>query len=757
MANYNFHNVDAHEFEEICSEVLAIYLGIGMRVFPEGRDRGIDIKRASGKEDIVGQCKRIQKVTGVFQSEFNKIKKIKTCKKYYLFLACGITAKQRTDIRNVFSDYMDDENYIFDEGDLNSLLEQDEYLTVVKKHFKLWISSEKVFEHFTDKVGSFDSGALINSIQEHRKYYVDTADYYKVLDVLLNKRIVLITGQPGVGKSTISEMALLSFVEKFGSSRIVYSASSDLSQLKNSISDNKDIKELIYIDDFLGDYYLDLRTNNISTIYKFIDSIRGMKNKYLIINSRILILKEACSRSVKFQKSIDKIDACTVEIKNLSSFQRGKILFNHLYFSDIPDEFKKEIIDDKRYWELINHPNYNPRLIEYISNTHNYQRSKFKTYYDFVIDSLNKADKIWDDAIKNNLAEVDRWFLYTMKSFGQDRIKYEALKTAFNSVINSKKNIDTSINQFEECVKRLNGSFVYLAGGDKERFFSFLNPSIKESLTSEFPIKAKDFVALEQFINNNHSFLKSDEFKKMCIDGTINKLLFNSTNINEVYLLFFTNFQPYDVKMKNHFADAICYSITGKYKVLDTKIEDIYKRVITRESLDFFDINSLSESKIHSIIHNIFEACFVFNAIDLLSCFKKEIICDNINDCYLSEKLASDELLDIDLNQIVASHMGKGENEHEFDDEGARNEIYLKLIDRVRDSYYFEDLENEYEFKLDESEIKHLAYGLDLDQEVADYYADLAADMEMDRYKEERVFEANDVDVMFSHLIDGDK
>lgn len=60
LANYNFFNVDAKEFEEICSEVLARFLEINMRVFPEGKDRGIDIKRFSGEEDIIGQCKRKQ-------------------------------------------------------------------------------------------------------------------------------------------------------------------------------------------------------------------------------------------------------------------------------------------------------------------------------------------------------------------------------------------------------------------------------------------------------------------------------------------------------------------------------------------------------------------------------------------------------------------------------------------------------------------------------------------------------------------------
>lgn len=754
MANYNFHNVDFHEFEEICSDILAIYLGIRMRTFPEGRDRGIDIKRASGEEDIIGQCKRIQKVTTPFKSEFNKIKKIKTCKKYYLFIACGITANQRTDIFNVFSSYMDDENNIFDESDLNSLLEQDEYQNVIKKHFKLWISSEKVFEHFTNKVGAFDSNALVNSIQEHRKYYVDTPDYYKVLELLLNKHIVLITGNPGVGKSTISEMVLLSFAEKFSSSRIVYSASSDLSQLKNSITDNKGIKELIYIDDFLGDYYLDLKTNNISTIYKFINSIRPEPNKYLIINSRILILQEACNKSVAFQNSIDKIESCMVEIKNLSSKQKGKILFNHLYFSDIPDELKEEILYDKRYWKLINHTNYNPRLIEYISNINNYKRSRFQTYYEFVIDSLNKADKIWADAIKNNLAEVDRWFLITMKSFGQDRVKYEALRIAFNQVIGGKNSIDTSIDQFDECVKRLNSSFVYLVDDSKQRLFSFLNPSIKEALPSELPRKTKDFVALEQFIYANKSFLKSEKFKKMCLDGSINNLVLNSIDLNELYLLFFSNFIVHESRLKNQFINAICHSVSNKHRIVDSRIDEIYCRVFTKDYVDFYGVNNLDDCTILIIISNIFDAVTPSKGADILSAFDRNIIKDNINNCYLSEKFANDGLSDIDLAHIVASNIGKGENKHEFDEEEARNEICQKLIDEVRDAYYIDELVIEYEFELDESEIENFVFCLNLDQEVADYYADLAADIEIERYKEERAFAIDDVDVMFSHLLD---
>lgn len=752
MANYNFFNVDAHEFEEICSEVLSIYLGIKMRTFPEGRDRGIDIKRTSGEEDIIGQCKRIQRVTSCFTCEFNKIKEIKACKKYYLFIACEITSIKRTEIFNRFVNYMEDESFIFDAKDLNGFLEQSVYQSVVRNHFKLWITSEKLFSHFLNKVGNFDSYALLDSIKEHRKYFVKTEDYKKIINTLLNKRIVLITGQPGVGKSTLSEMAILTFIDKHPKTNFVYSSSGDLDQIKKGLSENKNAKELIYIDDFLGDYYLDLKTGSLSSISSFINAIRVTNNKYLIINSRILILNEAREKSLKFQNSIDLIEESTVEIKKLTEQEKGEILFNHLYFSDISDECKQEILENKRYWNLINHPNYNPRLIEYIANSKLFTKTDFASYYDFVMNSLNKAEKIWSDAIKNNLAEVDRLFLITMKSFGQNQVKYEVQKKAFEHVICFPSGVDHSINHFEECVKRLNGSFVFLSKG-KDKYFSFLNPSIKESVVSDLPRKTDDYVAFEQFYTNNFDFLKSELFYKMCFEGGINKLLLNSISIHEAYLLFFANFDVCTPIFRKQYVEALLYRVHGKNRVLDTKVSDIYKKVFTKKYIDFYCVCSLGDNEIARIINNLFDVYYVLDAINALSLLMPEKVHHVINDCYLSEKFADVELSNINLNVIINNHISDGDS-FEFDEDGAKEEIKDALWDRISDSYYIDELKSAYDFDLDKNEIGDSVDSLVLNQVVEDFLADMNADMELDRYKEELAFVKYDVDEMFSHLLD---
>ena len=57
-ADYNFLNLDSFEFEQLCSDVLSIYLKKKFRVFAPGPDGGVDIKQENGRDEIIGQAKK---------------------------------------------------------------------------------------------------------------------------------------------------------------------------------------------------------------------------------------------------------------------------------------------------------------------------------------------------------------------------------------------------------------------------------------------------------------------------------------------------------------------------------------------------------------------------------------------------------------------------------------------------------------------------------------------------------------------------
>ena len=150
-ADYNFLNLDSFEFEQLCSDVLSIYLKKKFRVFAPGPDGGVDIKQENGRDEIIGQAKRYKEPSVNFLAELEKIKKKSKCKKYYFFIACKLSNNKKTEIFNTFQDYMDDQSFIFDSIRLNSLLDTDEYESVLKKHFRLWATSLRVLNLLKSK------------------------------------------------------------------------------------------------------------------------------------------------------------------------------------------------------------------------------------------------------------------------------------------------------------------------------------------------------------------------------------------------------------------------------------------------------------------------------------------------------------------------------------------------------------------------------------------------------------------------------
>lgn len=78
-ADYNYLNLDSYEFEQLCSEVLSIYLNKEFRVFAPRPDGGVDIKQENGSDGIIGQTKRYKELNIPLVEELAKIKKKKEC------------------------------------------------------------------------------------------------------------------------------------------------------------------------------------------------------------------------------------------------------------------------------------------------------------------------------------------------------------------------------------------------------------------------------------------------------------------------------------------------------------------------------------------------------------------------------------------------------------------------------------------------------------------------------------------------------
>ena len=92
-------------------------------------------------------------------------------------------------------------------------------------------------------------------------------------------------------------------------------------------------------------------------------------------------------------------------IDKLTLFDRAKILYNHIWFSKLSEDFIDEYYKDKRYREIINHQNFNPRLVEFITDIERLNVSSSSVYWSYIVDTLSNPKDIWNDCFKiqNNL------------------------------------------------------------------------------------------------------------------------------------------------------------------------------------------------------------------------------------------------------------------------------------------------------------------------------------------------------------------
>lgn len=302
--------------------------------------------------------------------EIEKVEKLKP-KQYYICISISLNPMQIDEIYKMFKKYMSNDSNIITIKEIDDFLQKGQNQEIVDKHFKLWLSASNILEKIGQNDIFIDCESLLDNINEEVKYFVKTNMFDKCLEILDNERMIAIVGMPGVGKTTTSKMLILKYVEK--GYRVRYSTNNDISNLKKSISNNPDAKEVILLDDCLGQHYLKMEEKHENEIISLIKYIKLHENKVLIMNSRITIFNEAKKRSEEFNNIIEdkEVKIYTINMDNIDFIEKAKILYNHLYFNEIENEHFEEIKKGKRYLNIIKHRNYNPRIIQNIAKNLN--------------------------------------------------------------------------------------------------------------------------------------------------------------------------------------------------------------------------------------------------------------------------------------------------------------------------------------------------------------------------------------------------
>lgn len=481
----NYANLNDMEFEVLCKDIMERMLGVSLRRFAPGRDGGVDLTDDVSTKAIVVQIKHYRNSTTdqLIRSLKNELPKVNTLapRQYYICCSRELSAANINELYQHFQSYMASDRHIITLIEIDDFLKQNANRDILKKHFKLWLDDTSILQELDNDDLFVDCEAFLDDAEELHKLFVRTSAFDRALKALENEQTLCIIGDPGVGKSITSKMLVLYYASN--GYRVRYTSNvTDLGSLKASLRSNPEAKEVILLDDCFGQAYFEMKSTQSTELISLIKYVKRRPNKVLILNSRITIFQEARQRQRDLVSCMERKDfkVHLLDINKLSSEEKAKILYNHLAFSGIPDGHFEDIKADHRYRRIINHRNYNPRIIEFVCNPKRYKSVPSDKFFLFFQKHLDNPREMWKDEYDDRLRLEDRILLQTIYSLTTTTVNAEVVRQCFEHRIAGVPSIDKTVDQFGRSLQRLNEGFIRILDNHGKREISMQNPSVND-------------------------------------------------------------------------------------------------------------------------------------------------------------------------------------------------------------------------------------------------------------------------------------
>lgn len=475
---HDFKQLSPLDFENLVRDLLQEEFQIRLESFGPGKDGGIDFRFARAGQTTVVQVKHYAgspatALLNTVRAENVKVARLKP-ERYILVTSLVMTPMLKDKLIAAMPDAPLTREDVLGQEDINNLLAR--HPQILRQHFKLWLTDTQTLERILHSGIYNRTEAELDVIKQLIPRFVHNSSVARAEEILERRGALIIAGEPGVGKTTLARVLTWLHLAQGWHVFVV----DDLREAM-AVSTTGE-KRLIFFDDFLGQISLtnDVIRNADQRLPTFLERVRTNKDLRLIVTTRSYLLSQAQMQSDRLSSERVAASELLLNVGAYTRKIRAQIVFNHIYFSDLTQQEKYALLNDNFYLHMIDHRNFNPRLIDLLTSSE-YQSIQTVPIRDTVTAVLDKPTALWERPYRSHLEEESRIIMRAL-FFSSYYSSITGVLATFKRLLRGMGHAasDHDIVKFRHGLKPLEGSIVSLK--DDRIFFG--NPGIRDFMTS---------------------------------------------------------------------------------------------------------------------------------------------------------------------------------------------------------------------------------------------------------------------------------